>query len=1055
MSRMIRIVHLSDFHINSSGLIDLEQFIVTGLIEDLVNFNNEKNIDLIVFSGDLLDKAGKSFGDTDLAFYTFVDKVVDPILNALSLTRDRFLFVPGNHDIDRDMDSKISELGLTHSLLSTSIVNEYMDNNSDEGRNRIKSFKEFEKDFYSSFTGECILSDFQSNFIVNTSSTDIGITCFNSSWRCFDDTDKNKIILGERQITNSRATIGNCDIKIAVIHHPLDWLNSFEVDSIEAMITRDYDMLFCGHVHKGTSWSKTSIYGDLFYSIAPSNWKYDIRSSDRSFANGYSIVDFDKPNREIKVHHRRYTYLKEKYDPNTDLGDSNGIAIYRLPDTEELKKKIDEKEIIDRIRSVYITDINEHLLSYSTDTTAPKTIEEMFVLPQIVNDKKYNEEEQEKTYSLSELCNTKSNLLIIGSKESGKTILLDRLLMELSCNIDIYGRIPVYINFDEITNRIETLISRFLSIGILEIQDFISKHNVIILVDNISLSKKNKIKIIEEFTNYNPSIIIIGTITGIIEEEVPLEIFDYPVLSTFKSIHIKNFRTKEIKLLIQKWFSHNENYDPDKLNKIVQIFITLNIPRTPLAVSMFLWIIEQQENYKPVNNAVMLENFIERLFKKQSRKEIYSERFDYRNKERLLSEIAYQMYKIDQLNYRITYNQLRNFVHKYLRILKFGFDEESLLQEFVANGIFVLECAQQEVYLRFRFTCFFRYFLMKYMGFDDEFKKYVLSDENYLMFEDEIDYYTGLNRDESLILELLVSRMKVEFRELLSKINVIDNGFDAIFETKSSIASTIDSTGVKTLISKKPSEEELDQMNDNMLDNVKQEKGISKKELEISPFEKLFKSWSLAAKVLKNTEETKVENLKGDSFEDILVCSIAFAGLYKMLLTDQLEKTKNAKKTEENNYEKLNILNRFMPLIHQLVTFSYIGTGKLGIVIRESIEKKLNDPAISDMEKFMTVFLYADLKEEDYHGYISKFVNNTKSTYILDMILFKVTSYYYLRSTSKKSDNFYENLISDIVLKSQGQNKRMKYEIIEKYRTKRIHKRNEDHDNDEEKKMKS
>jgi predicted NACHT family NTPase len=115
---------------------------------------------------------------------------------------------------------------------------------------------------------------------------------------------------------------------------------------------------------------------------------------------------------------------------------------------------------------------------------------------------------------------------------------------------------------------------------------------------------------------------------------------------------------------------------------IILIFSTLNIPRTPLAVSMFLWIIEQQENYKPINNATMLENFIERLFKKQSSSEIYSEKFDYRNKERLLAEISFFMYSNKQINYRVSKRDLIKFIYDHLRALKFGFQEDEVLNEF-------------------------------------------------------------------------------------------------------------------------------------------------------------------------------------------------------------------------------------------------------------------------------------------------------------------------------------------------------------------------------------
>jgi predicted MPP superfamily phosphohydrolase len=59
----MRIIHLSDFHINNMGIKDISDFITKALIEDLEHYNNDRKIDLILFSGDMIDKGGVSFGD--------------------------------------------------------------------------------------------------------------------------------------------------------------------------------------------------------------------------------------------------------------------------------------------------------------------------------------------------------------------------------------------------------------------------------------------------------------------------------------------------------------------------------------------------------------------------------------------------------------------------------------------------------------------------------------------------------------------------------------------------------------------------------------------------------------------------------------------------------------------------------------------------------------------------------------------------------------------------------------------------------------------------------
>jgi hypothetical protein len=196
----------------------------------------------------------------------------------------------------------------------------------------------------------------------------------------------------------------------------------------------------------------------------------------------------------------------------------------------------------------------------------------------------------------------------------------------------------------------------------------------------------------------------------------------------------------------------------------------------------------------------------------------------------------------------------------------------------------------------------------------------------------------------------------------------------------------------------------------------------------------------LAAKVLKNTEETKVEDLKSSSFEDIIKkCSMTFSSIYKLLLMDYL--AKDNEKSEEKR-EKLAMQNRFLPIMHQLEVLHLLGTVKMSIVVKESIEQKLNNENVSDYEKFITVFLYADIKEEGYLKYIAQLIKNTKRTYINDMLLFKVVSYYYLRSKNKDTDTQLENLLGEIKVKSRKSHRKSygkseKAKFIEDFRRKR------------------
>jgi hypothetical protein len=984
----------------------------------------------------LIDKGGASFEAPEIAYISFEDKVLIPLCTELKLQREQIFFAPGNHDIQRYADEAIAEKGLDGMLTSTTAVNEHIDSGNRLGANRIHLYKEFERAYYKNFKGEHELTDYQSCFKINSGTLSIGITCFNSAWRCFDsDADRGRIILGERQITNARKIIQDCDVKIALVHHPLDWLISFEVKSMSAFVQRDYNLLFSGHIHEGSSWSQSTMYGNQFVSVAPSNWTYDFRTPNKNNLNGYSIIDYDEIKNQVTTHHRRYSYNKEMYDPNTELGDSRGNTVFSFPDTKEVMQLNFQIETAQKISEIYFESSNEHLLSFSSDTTAPKTIQEIFVSPLLV-DKPLEDKVKRKAFKLEDLCNIFENLLILGSKESGKTVLLDRILIELTQNIGKYQKIPVLINFEDFTHsRFETSISHFLGVPITSVSEVIANHKITLLIDNLDFRKGPRLISLEKFISENPNIQVIACTNYLSEGEVPLELLEYKVISTFKTIYLKQFEAKQIRELMHKWFCNNKVYDtPEKLHKLLQFIMTLNISRTPLAVSMFLWIFEQQGNYKPVNNATMLQNFIERLFKKLSKKEIYSETFDYTNKERLLINIARIMYDTKCENYGIQYNELRDFIRENIKKKKFEsiVNDEVVLQDYISKGILTVYTLGFEKYVRFKFNCFFQYFLMKNMDIDPSFKEFVLKEENFLHFTDEIDYYTGLKRDQTDILEIVTERMNKQYAEIISKISEWKNGFDTMFETKVSIASMLDSSFVKKVTERnKPSQEELDQIHDNMLDTVEPDTGIEQKEEPITHLDTLWRHWTLTAKVLKNTEETEIENLKADSYNSVLACSMAFCTIYKFLLTDYLNKNK------DTAVDYFNVLDRLLPLAHQHAIYSLMGTAKLSVVIREKIEKELKDPKVSDFEKYLSVFIYADLKGENYHKYIELFLGNTRRSYMQDMILLKLLNYYYLNSGTKHSDLLYENLIADVIVSSKGSTKNAKGKIMEDYRQKR------------------
>ncbi len=225
-------------------------------------------------------------------------------------------------------------------------------------------------------------------------------------------------------------------------------------------------------------------------------------------------------------------------------------------------------------------------------------------------------------------------------------------------------------------------------------------------------------------------------------------------------------------------------------------------------------------------------------------------------------------------------------------------------------------------------------------------------------------------------------------------------------------------------------------MTDQILESLTVEKGIRKKDITISDLQRFERYWVLASKVWKNTEETKIEGIKDYSYRKILECSLAFAVVYKLSLDKYLKENKDKKENQKNLNESLSIAKDFIPLLHELALFSLAGSKKLSAVIRDKIEQDLENAKVSDFEKFVSVFLYSDLRGKDYHKYINQFIRKIKHAYIYDMTLFKAVSYYLFRSKKKNLDSTFENIIGYIIVKAKGRKKIVKGKVYEEYKDK-------------------
>ena len=354
----LRILHLSDLHlVKDNPTMDA---LLMYLNQSMDEIQKDGGIDLVIFTGDLIDKGGAGFGNINTAFKKFEEVVITPILEKLRLSKDRFVFIPGNHDTENDIGKQYMKIGFLgenlHDDHEKIISIKNSPKNHDIVRARTKAFKDFEKLYYTECPkGNYQYGDFDSNFKFDIRGSKIGITSLNSVWFCGLDDDK-KLFLGADQITNSQVFLSDCNIRIVASHIGYDLLTEAESKYAKEVIAHCYDLNLSGHTHSLDDDFIVIPSGDYCMNITAAGTLCDnIYKLDKNYKNSFQVIDVIS---KEEFYIRKYTQ-KQGMEFSLDLNFGNqGIWHHQYnkqnatnkAKADELKEQIEqEKKLLENI----------------------------------------------------------------------------------------------------------------------------------------------------------------------------------------------------------------------------------------------------------------------------------------------------------------------------------------------------------------------------------------------------------------------------------------------------------------------------------------------------------------------------------------------------------------------------------------------------------------------------------------------------------------------------------------------------------------------------------
>ena len=334
----MRIIHFSDFHLDFDQItrcVDL----VNRMIQALQQVHQEKAIDVIVFSGDLIDRAGCNFSVPKMktGFEKFEEIVIKPITTALGLPANRFIFTLGNHDVDREAETKRANTNLTKKLRDAAEVDRFINQKDVETKiPRIAEYNKFRNDYWdrNKSDADVDVTPLQMGIKLNINGVRVGFNCLNTAWRCYSDTDNGTIVTGKSQITRERSFFNDCQLTFAVGHHLPSMMNSFESVDLEKVMAANFEAGFFGHTHSEDGKMITRPQGSCFFFTAPGTLTWNI-SEKSVFGNGFMVVDYEKSENYVDAQ-KYYQDENEDFVKDNNYGDK-GVWHKQLPGSSVMR----------------------------------------------------------------------------------------------------------------------------------------------------------------------------------------------------------------------------------------------------------------------------------------------------------------------------------------------------------------------------------------------------------------------------------------------------------------------------------------------------------------------------------------------------------------------------------------------------------------------------------------------------------------------------------------------------------------------------------------------
>jgi hypothetical protein len=281
-------LHLSDIHFGHGPASQRwdQRLVLRALQEDLLRLE-ERQIpkpDAVFITGDIAFSGSKSE-------YEGAARWIEELLVEIKVSPLDVLTVPGNHDVQRDVDRRNRQVSRLIERLRSGdeTLDEALASMPDKEllEMRFSNYLDFTARFFARKDGSQSLPLYWSRNITAPPGLVLRIIGLNTAMLAADDSDKEKLRVGNEQLAMSLATApaSQGEVTIVLSHHPFSWLADSK--NVAGWIQSRGHIHLSGHVHDADSERLSRGGGTELVSVVAGAVHGD---SSQVSAHGYSIA---------------------------------------------------------------------------------------------------------------------------------------------------------------------------------------------------------------------------------------------------------------------------------------------------------------------------------------------------------------------------------------------------------------------------------------------------------------------------------------------------------------------------------------------------------------------------------------------------------------------------------------------------------------------------------------------------------------------------------------------------------------------------------------------